>query len=664
MSSLFSWESSKHKTLAAISLAAILILAAVIYASGLEGVFVFDDAVNITGNIAVQIDSLSPDVLRIAMFSYGDGVFKRPISMLSLALNHYFSGLDPYAYKLTNLLIHLLCGVIVFIFSTLIFCALRLRGIVGVTDRVSLWASVAITAAWLLHPLNLTTVLYIVQRMTGLSALFVWLGLALYCWGRLRQLQGRGGYIAILCAFFICTPLAFLAKENGALLPLFLLVVEWILFGFNQDDGRKSRFVVTLFAAFVVLPGIILLIFLAVNPEWLMATYEKRQFTLEERVLTQPRVLFFYLKMTLIPQLSDLGLYHDDIVVSQGLLSPATTLLAWLGISVLIFSAFLLRNSQPVASFGILFFLAAHAMESTIFPLEMAHEHRNYVALYGVLFTVIFYLCTVFSQKRISVVLRTAVIGLIILFASITSVRAVVWGDIVEQASLAVKHHPNSARSHYQLGRVYWSLMEASENDQLGKYANLAYRQFLTAAELNNTHRAGNLVVAFHLASFRLAQGHLENVASYPQEELFTSLTEYPISHFTAASLTGLGDCAAYDWCQVETQTINDIFNRALANPSVDGKVRSRLLATSANVLFQQNEVALAIDRTEEALSLEPEHLQHYLNLSMLLLAVGEVGRAKEIIYEVKSKDDAGLFSNQVENQEAAIARFEEMNVN
>ncbi|MCZ7654258.1 MAG: hypothetical protein M5R42_08160 [Rhodocyclaceae bacterium] len=127
-------------------------------------------------------------------------------------------------------------------------------------------------------------------------------------------------------------------------------------------------------------------IYLAVPAgQWLWAGYALRDFSAVERMLTEGRVLWFYLGLILFPRLEALGLYHDDIAVSTGLIAPWTTLLALVGLFGLIWLAWRLRLRMPLTAFGLAWFLIGHGLESTFLPLEIAHEHRNYVPLFGIL---------------------------------------------------------------------------------------------------------------------------------------------------------------------------------------------------------------------------------------------------------------------------------------
>ena len=244
-------------------------------------------------------------------------------------------------------------------------------------QRPALIASGIAAALWLLHPIQLLPVLHVVQRMTSLSALFllaaVWLHISA------REQGGRAGLVKLIVAWVILWPLSFLSKETGALFPVFVLA--WELIVRRSTVGHLDRFA----RGFAMLMGLVLLAAMAyvLSPrgQWLWAGYELRGFSLAERVLTEGRVLWFYLGLMLLPRLEAFGLYHDDIALSTSLFTPWTTLPALLGLAALIWLAWWLRRRAPLVSFGIAWFFIGHALESTVLPLELAHEHRNYLPL-------------------------------------------------------------------------------------------------------------------------------------------------------------------------------------------------------------------------------------------------------------------------------------------
>ena len=111
-----------------LGLLSLLIVTASIYAQALNGPFLFDDHIHITQNRWVKIDSLSwANIAQAWDSSFSFFPNNRPLAQLSFGINHAFAGLEPWAYKATNLALHLVTGLVVFLFSRLGYCAPRPR---------------------------------------------------------------------------------------------------------------------------------------------------------------------------------------------------------------------------------------------------------------------------------------------------------------------------------------------------------------------------------------------------------------------------------------------------------------------------------------------------------------------------------------------------------
>ena len=105
-------------------------------------------------------------------------------------------------------------------------------------------------------PMQLTAVLYVVQRMESLASLFILAGLWLYWQGRMRLLAGQaGGWWRIWAGLLGCTVLAIFAKESGVMLPVYAFLLEWLVLRGRVAAGFEPKFV-WMFALVLILPGI------------------------------------------------------------------------------------------------------------------------------------------------------------------------------------------------------------------------------------------------------------------------------------------------------------------------------------------------------------------------------------------------------------------------
>ena len=192
--------------------AALCLLTVIIYIPGLSGDYMFDDMPNLLHNAQLNIASLDTDSLQGAVFSSSSGTLRRPVSMLSFTLNRHFFGIAPYSHKVVNLVIHILTGIGLYLLSRLVIRSYRQFRNPTLSDTALKWLPLIVAGLWLVHPLNLTPLLYIVQRMTSLAALFTVLGLCLYMAGRMRLLAGKSGMPLILTGLLLFGVLAIFSK--------------------------------------------------------------------------------------------------------------------------------------------------------------------------------------------------------------------------------------------------------------------------------------------------------------------------------------------------------------------------------------------------------------------------------------------------------------------
>ncbi len=636
--------SPRERRIDALILFALLALTATAYWPGLSGGYLYDDLPNIVDNTRLHIHTLAPEALLSAAFSSHAGPLMRPISMASFALDYYFFGIAPYAFKATNLVVHLLNGLLIFWLTTLVLRGYRRYRPDDLTDAGARWLALAVTAAWLLHPLNLTPVLYVVQRMASLAALFTLLGLCLYARARLRALDGRGRLGPGLVAALACTVPAALSKETGLLLPVYLLVLEAAVFRFRDADGTGNRMLIrtAIGGSAMALTGVTA--WLLLHPDFVTAGYAGRDFTFGERLLTEPRVLLWYLRMIVAPSIHSLGLYHDDFTISRGLFQPATTLPALFGVIALLGAGFAALRRAPLIGFGILWFFTGQLMESTVFPLLIAQEQRNYLADYGILLALLYAVFRLAARTDLRVFLRGAVAAFLALLFATTLTRAWQWRNPVDQALYAVRHHPRSATDAYMLGRIY---------------ANAALRGQITDpapafAALKRAARLGPSITAE--TALILLSGKLHR----PLREAWVvsaahKLARTPLTPSDVGALKSLVNCLQSD-CRLAPAGARRIFQAAFHGPNL-----ARMPGREANLLtiYGQYELNVRDDfpagerAFRRAVAVMPHVAQYRINLINLLLVMGKVPAASRDLAALRALNRFGTLTDVI----APVAR-------
>lgn len=422
----------------------LLALTWIIYSPGLHGSFLFDDFINLpTLGDTGPIDHW-PAFWRYITSGNAD-MFGRPLTLLSFLIDAHNWPAEPYPFKRTSLILHLLNGVLLY---TLLARLGQALGVEGPRYRT---AALVGTALWLLHPLLVSTTLYIVQREAMLPATCVLTGLLIWLHGRSLLLAGEigAGLLWSVIGLGGFTLLAVLAKANGALLPLYALLIEIIVLAPRKrlptDKGRRAYRALLL--VFVVLPAaaiVAYLLWVGLHGSLVYGNADGRLWTYAQRLLTEPRVLVDYLALLWLPRPFSSGLFNDQYVASASLLHPLSTLPALLLVILLIAVAWRLRRRHPALALAVLFYFAGQLLESTSIPLELYFEHRNYVPALLMFWPLGLWLA---DTRTLSMLKRVLIIALPIGLALMTRARAEVWGDVQTQALVWAQINPDSPRA-------------------------------------------------------------------------------------------------------------------------------------------------------------------------------------------------------------------------
>ena len=347
-----------------------------IYSNTLDSAWILDDYYNITDNPRIHMSRLDIDSIRNA--AYGtpikkDGGLSRPVAYLTFGLNWYWGQDNVTGYHLVNIAIHLLTAF--FLFLTLLH--------LFQTPNLGTWQSNGIyfvallsTVLWAIHPIQIQAVTYIVQRMTAMAALFYVIGIFCYLKARLALTKASRVISFLLCGFAFLLGLG--SKNNAIILPVSLVLLEFVFFrDLTQRKTQRQAIAVIGIGTFLV-AAIGVLIFMDGDLHRFLKGYENRSFTLYERLLTQPQVVLFYLSQIFYPIVDRFSISHD-FTISTSFISPWTTLPSIFMVFLMIGLALWRIKKNPLLSFAVLFFFGNHIIESSIIPLEMVFEHRNYL---------------------------------------------------------------------------------------------------------------------------------------------------------------------------------------------------------------------------------------------------------------------------------------------
>lgn len=586
-------------TRSSVQAVALIIIGTVIFWPGLNGWFVFDDHVNLVMSSHWKVTSLDWREWLNAIQGDISGPFGRPLAMASFAANHYFTGLNPYWLKFGNLLVHLTNGILVWTLCRRIF-----RLLPG--DRtLSIYAPFIVAALWTFHPIHASSVLYIVQRMEIGAATGILLALLCYVIGRDRQISGLRGWPWLIAGLIgMLIGLGF--KETALLTPLFALAIELTVLRFNHQRAATSRQLKFAWIA-TVLVGVSLYLFLIVSQikNWPVGL---RDFGPAERLLTQLPVLLMYLQQVTLPLPDSMKFFYDNFPVSRGIFQPYWTLISALLLLAITSIAVASYRSLPLVTLGVAWFFIGHALTSNLWPLELAFEHRNYLASLGIVIALAQPITLLFQRASRSAVV-TVLIMLVAFVAALSNLQARTWGNPMLLAWTLENRNPESPRASYELGS---QLLIAANDDPSSPFWSMAFNQFSRGIYSTNPS-------PLSLQGLFLMHGRIGIEPSESHWDLLRdALTAKEFAGERPGALYALAACQIGGNCKFD---INQMLRTylALLEKNPNNPLIFTMYANYAWNVLEDPELAIRLQR--EALRLDPSSTETASTLTSLLLA-------------------------------------------
>jgi hypothetical protein len=544
----------------------------------------------------------------------------------------------------------------------------------------------------MLLPINLTGVLYVVQRMESMANLFVLIGLIGYVAGRRRSLgygitsaidiapagrDRRGEFLLCLLSITVPTALGVLAKETAVMLPFYALLVEWAIFrfaavdtsGIPVSDKVFDRRIIGMFLLIVFVP-------LIVGLAWLLpgivrpANWATRDFTLSTRLLSEARIVVNYIVWTLLPTPHALSFYHDNFRISTGLLSPVSTFVSIGVLTVLIASMLWMRGRLPLVSLGISLFLGCHLLTGTILPLELVYEHRNYFASFGLLLAIVPLLAAPGRQAATkdeipsdeelpgvtdvqNVEMRTIadraepkapidtvpmvalpryalLAGLMVCWAALTALTAYAWGDPLRLADDLAARAPMSPRAQYELGRTY---IIYSHYDPDSPFTQLAYASLEKAAALPKSSILPEQALIFMNARMKMP------LKDAWWDSMITKLKAHKPGVQDESSLDALTQCDREHHCDLPKQRMIQAYLAALSHSDPTARLMAMYGDYAWNILDDQS---LGERMVANAVGKAPNEPAYRITLVRMLSAEGRTADARAALLGLQSLDIGG----------------------
>ena len=603
------------------------------YSNTFHASWQMDDFPNIISNERLHVNALSYDNILGSLFASPQASryknLYRPVTCLTFALNWYVGKDTVSGYHAVNIMVHFLTAFFLYITVLTLFQSPRLKNSHQGQKHV---IALLVATLWALNPIQIQAVTYIVQRMAAMATMFYLLSILLYVKGRTNASPHWRGllFAASITSYF----LALGAKENAAILPLALILIEIIFF---QDPGRSQISRKIFWSAvgsglFVFLTGT--LFFLKGDFFSFVNGYAVRPFTLGERLLTEPRILIFYLSQIFWPLPHRFSIAHD-VAIYRSLLDPWTTLPAILLVLFLIGFGILQMKKWPIVSFGILFFFLNHIIESTFIPLELVFEHRNYLPSLFLFWPVAVGLnrLSVYIDGRRQRYLRLMFAGCIILLVfgmgfgtykrnMAWATEKSLWEDVLDKS-------PGIARPYLVLAGEY---EKKGESEKALRY----YKKSLALPDQRPRQSPGT-------AYNNMGTIYLKNHNHTKAVELYLQALAIRPAHAKYLHNLVLALVKGRKW-----QEASDKADLLVSNYSNN----STYLNLKSYILLKQNKPGGAITYLRRALNLAPTDRNAIVNYGVALSLAGETSKAEWVlsrIYQTNLTDIAilmGLIEN------------------
>lgn len=617
--------SAGHQNVIIATLLAIgLCLCAFVYSPGLSGQFMFDDFPTIVDNRGVEPDHADVPSLLTAALSSPSSELKHPMASLSFAANYLATGMRAGQMKVTNLIIHLLNGIVAFFI---------VRRLIRLTlGRGALFAGISssvIVCSWLVLPINVTAVLYVVQRMESMANLCVLLGMWGYLAGRERMLKsGRGLALATL-SVIAGTFLGVLSKETAVMLPLYTLILEVILF---KGNTRRLPGEVTFDRCIALFYVVVLLVPILLGSVWLVPkllappSWETRDFTLATRLLSEPRIIIDYTGWTLVPTASALPFYHDDFFISTGILIPPTTAFALASIGAVIGLIIATRRRLPLFATGLALSLAAHLLTGTVLPLELIYEHRNYFPSLALLLAVMGLYPLAAKTVVSKAIFSTTMVMLLVIYASFeTQTTAEAWSGPLNLSKGLAARAPDSPRAQYELGRA---CIIDSRYDPGSPSVPLAYPPLERAAALpDSTILPLQALIFFNARLHRPINGSWWNAVA-------ARLRAHRPRVEDESALIPLVQCRRSSSCELPVDRMNEAFEAAMSHPAPSGHLLASYAAFAWN---EKKHRSLGEKLMYKAVAAIPSEPVYWLSLARYQMSAGRLPEAGQSVAALRA---------------------------
>lgn len=339
----------------------LVIVGFLIYFNSLFNGFVWDDEEQIINNTVIKSVANIPSLFSKSLFdtdTTGDkqatGSYYRPIMPICYTIIYSLFGLNPFFFRLFQVLLHIINAVLIFFFFSSIF-----------KSRTKKAVPLILSLAFLVHPINSEAVLF-----AGIELLFVFFGMIGL------NLLIKNINIKALGLTMILFFLALLTKETGL---VFLIIGFFYICLFHKKSISLYLILSSFFISFyLILRLAVANVGFIIKPVFPIATVD-----LKTRLLTLPKIIFFYIKTFVFPL--NLAISQHWLVRSLTLADVYIPLIASILFFIILIKIVKSQNNK-IGVFFLLWFILGLIPHLQLIPLNMTVAERwFYLPMIGLL---------------------------------------------------------------------------------------------------------------------------------------------------------------------------------------------------------------------------------------------------------------------------------------
>jgi tetratricopeptide (TPR) repeat protein len=455
-------------------LACIIAFGIAIYSDTIDSPFIFDDESYIVNNPILRDPSFfsSPDKvysLSNRMWTIKKQFNNRIAGHFSLWLNYTIHGLDVTGYHITNVFIHLMNSILIYILIIYILKTPFIRNNSSIDPSSAEIMAFLCALLFVAHPIQTQAVTYLSQRFTCLATLFYLLTFVLYTKARLVEYGLRSHMLYIFS--LISAVIAMKTKEISFTLPIVLSLYEFM---FLKDPIKKKIIYLTPFLlTMLIIPMTLLFSSISVPSmdNILKVSMETRDVSRVDYLFTQFSVIVTYISLFFLPLYQNIDYYYP---IYNSFFLPQVFIPFIFLISIFLFALYLFsRSGKPsphawiyrIVSFGILYFFITISVESSVIPIkDVINEHRTYLPSFGVFLVFVsgIMLLKYRLHKPYDRVTIPITLAITIIFGIVAYERNSVWSSPISLWKDSVSKSYFKSRPHLNLGVSYLNAGELS----------------------------------------------------------------------------------------------------------------------------------------------------------------------------------------------------------